>query len=200
MKKVLLFIMILLVTGCTVVRIDTSNIDNIIGVVLSKENDLFNRIGKGYKYYIPRGVTYVDTAELNDTLYSSGNYYYLYIDVISYFNKVDKEYKVNSDAYYSKLIDKNGKKGYIEINEQDGKYFIEFMYNYAKIESLVERDEISSVVLNASYILSTIKFNDDVIKIMLNSDFFTNKEEVYDIFTIKKVNDRFLKIVDEGEN
>lgn len=197
MKKVLLLIMILFVTGCTVVRIDTTNKNNIINVVLSKENNLFNRIGKGYKYYIPRGVTYIDTTDLNDTLYSGGNYYYLYIDVISYFNKVEKEYKIDKNAYYSKVITANDNKGYIEINKVDGKYFIEFMYNYAKIEAYVEEKEINDVVLNASYILSTIKFNDDVIKIMLDSEFFTNKEEVYDIFTSKKETDRFLKIVEE---
>lgn len=189
--------MILFVSGCTVVRIDTTNTDNIIDVVLSKENNLFNRIGKGYKYYIPRGVTYIDTTDLNDTLYSGGNYYYLYIDVISYFNKVEKEYSINKEAFYSKIISTDTKDGYIEINKSGEKYFIEFMYNYAKIEALVDKSEINNVVLNASYILSTIKFNDDIIKIMLDSEFFTNKDEVYDIFTSKKKSDRFLKIVEE---
>ena len=60
------------------------------------------------------------------------------------------------------------------------------MYNYAKIEALVEEDEINDVVLNASYILSTIKFNSKVIKIMLNDNYFINKEERYDLFTPKK--------------
>ena len=68
---------IILFTGCTVVRIDTTNIDNIISIVLSKKNTLYNRVGKGYKYYVPRGVTYIDTTELNDKLYSNGNYYSL---------------------------------------------------------------------------------------------------------------------------
>ena len=45
------------------------------------------------------------------------------------------------------------------------------MYNYAKIESLVIKKDIEDVVLDASYILSTIKFNNNVIKLMLNSEF-----------------------------
>ena len=77
MKRILIFILVLLVSGCTVVRIDTTDIDNIINVVLSKDNDLYNRVGSGYKYYIPRGVSYIDTDELNDKLYSNGSYYYL---------------------------------------------------------------------------------------------------------------------------
>ena len=53
MKKItILLIGIILLTGCTAVRINTNSIDNIINVVLSKNNKLYNRIGKGYKYYI----------------------------------------------------------------------------------------------------------------------------------------------------
>ena len=109
---------IILFTGCTVVRIDTTNIDNIISVVLSKKNTLYNRVGKGYKYYVPRGVTYIDTTELNDKLYSNGNYYYLYIDAVSYYHKVKVNYKENPDAYYSKKIKANGKEGYLEIQNK----------------------------------------------------------------------------------
>ena len=76
MKKILIiFILLFLTTGCTIVRIDTKSIDNITNVVLSKNNKLYNKIGKGYKYYRPRGVTYIDTNELNDVLYSNSNYY-----------------------------------------------------------------------------------------------------------------------------
>ena len=59
MKKVImLFVLMFLLTGCnimgiSVVRIKTDNIDNILNVVLSKDNDLYNKTGKGYKYYKP---------------------------------------------------------------------------------------------------------------------------------------------------
>ena len=100
MKKMLLCVFLLLLCGCSIVRIDTSSIDNIVGVVLSKSNNLYNQIGKGYKYYIPRGVSYIDTNNYNDVLYSDGNYYYLYIDIISYYYKVVNEYQEDLDAYY----------------------------------------------------------------------------------------------------
>jgi len=187
MKKIVVALMLIfLVTGCTVVRIDTKSIDNIINVILSKDNELYNTVGKGYKYYKPRGVTYIDTNEYNEKLYSNGNYYYLYVDINSYYYKKEFSYEENKDAYYSRLIDINNKLGYLEINKYKGKYLVEFMYNYAKIEALVEKDEINDVVLNSSYILSTIKFNSKVIKIMLNDNYFINKEERYDLFTPKK--------------
>lgn len=200
MKKIgIILLVTLCLTGCTMVRI-SSNIDTMTDVILSKNNKLFNHVGKGYKYYVPRGVTYIDTDEYNEKLYSSGNYYYLYVDVISYYYKKDFNYEQDDSAYFSKKIDNNNKKGYLEINKLDnGKYYIEFMYNYAKIECQVEKDEIEDAVLNASYILSTIKFNRKVIKIMLQEDYFINREEAYDIFESKKVNNNFLEVEDENK-
>lgn len=184
-KIVIILILVFLVSGCTIVRINTKSIDNPINVVLSKDNNLYNTVGKGYKYYKPRGVISIDTNEYNEKLYSDGNYYYLYVDINSYYYKKEFSYKENPNAYYSRLIDINNKRGYLEINEHKNKYLIEFMYNYAKIEALVDKGDINNVVLNASYVLSTIKFNSKVIKIMLDDNYFSNHEEKYDIFTPK---------------
>lgn len=192
---------IIMLTGCTVVRIDTENIGNTINVVLSKDNKLYNRVGKGYKYYVPRGVTYIDTNELNEKLYSNGTYYYLYIDAISYYHKTKFEYEEKQNAYYSKKLKNGSKTGYVEINKQkNGKYFVEFMYNYAKIEALVSKKDLNQTILNASYILSTVKFNNNVIKLMLNENYFINKEEKYDIFQSQKKKDNgdnFLEYKDD---
>lgn len=198
MKKIAtLFFTLLFLTGCTVVRIDTKSIDNIISVILSKENTLYNRIGKGYKYYVPRGVNYIDTNALNDKLYSNGIYYYLYIDAVSYFYKKKVNYQENPNSYYSKKIE-DEKGGYLEINKEDSYYSIEFFYNYAKIEAKVKKKDIESVILNASYILSTVKFNDNIIELMLNEEYFTNKEEKYNLFEKDetKSSDNFIQYIE----
>ena len=188
MKKILVFILLLILTGCTVVRIDTTNIDTIIDVVLTKENKLFNRVGKGYKYYVPKGVMYVDTNDLNEVLYSNGNYYYLYIDAISYYNKKEMQIEEEKNVYYSRTINKkdgfkaNGK---INIVKKNGKYFIEFIYNYAKFEALVRKEDINDTILNAAYILSTVKYNYDIVELMLNEDYFSAREERYELFDNK---------------
>lgn len=191
----------MLLTGCTAVRINTNSIDNILKVILTKDNNLYNRIGKGYKYYIPRGVSYIDTNDLNEKLYCDGNYYYLYIDAVSYYYDIKHEYKENKEAYYSKKLENEDKKGYLEINYNDksNKYFIEFMYNYGKIEALVEKQDIEQVVLNASYILSTVKFNNNIIKLSLGDNNLQQREEQYDIFKIKTETDSYILTPSEEE-
>lgn len=198
MKKLAILLLVLLLSGCTIVRIDTSDLNNIVDVVLSKDNTLFNQVGKGYKYYIPVGVSYIDTEDFNDILYSNGNYYYLYIDTISYYYNVGKEYVLNNNAYYSRSININGKYGYLEINKQDDLYFVEFMYNFSKIEALVKEEALEEVILNASYILSTVKFNNNVITMMLDDEFLV-LEEKYDIFTSKQETNDFLKLEESEE-
>ncbi|MBR6690113.1 MAG: membrane lipoprotein lipid attachment site-containing protein [Bacilli bacterium] len=195
MKKIIMiFSLVLILTGCSIVRIDTSSIDNILNVILTKDNKLYNQVGQGYKYYLPGGVSYIDSDDLNDILYCNGTYYYLYIDAISYYYDTDFEYKENNRAYYSKLIStKDGYKysGYLEINEKDGLYYLVFVYNHAKIETIVDKDNLNNAVLNASYILSTIKYNSDIIELMLEDDYFTNKTGTYSDYEVKEDSGKF---------
>ena len=200
MKKILLLgLAALILTGCTIVRIDTTSIDNILNVVLSKENTLYNRVGRGYKYYVPRGVTYIDSSGSNDKLYSNGVYYYLYLDEISYYYQKSLDYKEDDSKYYSRKIDNDGNLGYLEITKQNDLYLIEFVYNYARIEALVPEEDINDTVLNSSYILSTIKYNNNIVKLSLEDDFLQNKEEKYDVFSAENQNDdSFLRYEEEG--
>ena len=201
MKKIILLGLItLILTGCTIVRIDTTSIDNIVSVVLSKENTLYNRVGRGYKYYVPRGVTYIDSSGSNDKLYSNGVYYYLYLDEISYYYQKSLDYKEDDSKYYSRKIDNDGNLGYLEITKQDDLYLIEFVYNYARIEALVPEEDINDTVLNSSYILSTIKYNNNIVKLSLEDDFLQNKEEKYDVFSAKNQDDDSFLRYEEEEN
>lgn len=196
MKKLLIILLGLILTGCSIVRIDTSNVDNILKVILTKDNTLFNQVGEGYKYYLPGGVTYIDSDSFNDILYSNGVYYYLYIDSVDYYYNLVTNYKEDSSIYYSKSLSTNeGYKysGYLEIKEKDNNlYLIEFVYNHAKIEALVNKKDINDTVLNASYILSTIKYNYDITKLMLEEDYFTNKTGKYNSFNSKDDGSKFV--------
>ena len=194
-KGIILCLLAIIMTGCTVVRIDTSSIDNMVNVVLSKNNTLYNRVGIGYKYYIPRGVTYIDSSASNDKLYCNGVYYYLYLDEIAYYYKNSLNFIEDPSKYYSRKLDK----GYLEITKKEGLYLIEFVYNYAKIEALVPEEDINTTVLNSSYILSTIKYNNNIVKLSLEDNFLKQKEEKYEEFTSKKETNNFLRYEEKKE-
>lgn len=190
MKKVVIItLMVLLLTGCSIVRINTNNIDTIVDVILSKNNNLYNRVGRGYKYYVPRGVTYLDTDENNDKLYSNGNFYYLFVDVVGYYNDIQIDYHEKNDIYYSRKISKEdgfSSDGYLEITTKNSLYYVLFVYNYAKIETIVSKNELNNAILNSAYILSTIQFNSDVIGLMIDDEKINNREEKYELFNNKK--------------
>lgn len=196
MKKIILSILVLLVfTGCSIVRIDTSSIDTILNVILTKDNRLYNQIGQGYKYYLPGGVSYIDSDDLNDILYCDGTYYYLYVDAISYYYDIQNNYEEDNDLYYSKRIDTDdGYKysGYLQITKKDNLYYIEFVYNHARVEAVVDESHLNSTVLNSSYILSTMKYNHNIVQIMLEDDYFTNKTGKYNNFNSKDSNEKFI--------
>ena len=206
MKKVILvLLLVVLLTGCSVVRIDTNNIDNIVNVVLSKKNKLYNQVGQGYKYYLPSGVTYIESDEHNDILYCNGSYYYLYIDGINYYYQTKMEYEEDSNLYYSRKIrtsDGFNHSGYLQIKENDDLYYVEFVYNYARIEAVVEEEELRNTVLNSAYILSTIKYNYSIVELMLNEDYFTNKTGKYNTYNTKEESGKFElqkeNIMEEG--
>ena len=196
MKKIILaFLTILFITGCSIVRIDTSDIDNILGVILTKNYKLYNQIGQGYKYYLPGGVSYIDSDDLNDILYCNGTNYYLYVDAISYYYDIKNDYEENNDLYYSKKLSKTDgykKSGYLEINKKDNLYYIEFLYNHAKIEAVVKEENLNETILNASYILSTIKYNHSIVELMLEDDYFTNKTGKYNNYNSKNNSENFV--------
>lgn len=197
MKKYFILLILLFLTGCSIVRIDTSNIDNIVDVVLSKENKLYNNEGIGYQYYIPRGVTHIESDDGMEKLYCDGSYYYLYIDTVSYYYKKHQNYEVNTNAYYYKEIDNNGE-GFLEINKDGSLYYLNFYYNNARVEAAVTKEKLNKAVLNASYILSTVKFNKKIVKLMLDEDYFTNKTGKYDLFDNSTKSNKFeLKVEEE---
>jgi len=197
MKKiVLLLCLVVLLTGCSIEQVRYDNIDSIIESVLTKKIELSNSYFDGYKYYLPRGLRLVSKKGYNAKLVSGKNIYYLFVDVIAYYNKIDKKFE-SSNAYYSKELNFNNKKGYIEITENDGMYFIEIMYNYAKIETLVEERDLNTAIINSCYILSSVQFNDKVIETLVGENALDYKETIFDIFGPHGDSDKFLDYEEE---
>ena len=71
------------------------------------------------------------------------------------------------------------------------------MYNYAKVETYILKDNFNSSLMNMCSLLSTIKYNDKVITGYVGDKKTIYQEERFNIFDSEAENDNFLKYEDE---
>ena len=197
---VLLSISILLLTGCSVVKIDRSDYEKNIDNLMSQKVKMYNTFYEGYKYYLPKGISFVAKDDYNAVLSDShGNKYYMFVDAISYYHKIENDYKVNSDSHYSKILNYNNKSGYIQIDEVKNKYFIQYVFNYVKIEAYVEMKDLTNCINNMSYILKSVKFNRTVLESLIGENVLDYKEENFSLFKADSSSESFLDVVERTE-
>ena len=198
MKKYLcLALLLFCLTGCSISKVDTKSFDSIIKTVLYKNTSLSNVTFDGYKFYLPRGNNVQEKKDYNLEIKGKKITYYLYVDTIAYYYKTKKDHVVDSNLFYSRNLNYKNKFGYIDVTKISNKYFMEVMYNYAKIEAYVEKDNLYDAFLNMCYVLSTINFNDSVIEYKLKNRELETTTEEFSIFKSKKDSDNFLKYVEE---
>ena len=195
MKKfwITLLVSLCFISGCSIVKVSDSSVDDIFNTILYVENNLSNTYMEGYELYLPQGVKIVDKADYNLKIKDNKNYYYLYIDTIAYHYNVENAFIENNNHLYSKKLLYDGKIGYIDVVSQDNYYFAVLMYNYANIESFVSKEDFTSVMMNMCKILSSIKYNDSVITRYVGDNKTVTQEERFDIFDSNMEKDNFLK-------
>lgn len=202
MKKiiVLLSIVVLFLSGCTVKKLDNTDLGKNIKILLSDDVKLYNVFFDGYKYYVPKGLQILKKDEYNAVfLDKSGNKYYLYIDAISYYHKTENTYMVDDNIHYSNKLDYNDKTGYINIEKIDGKFYIQFMFNYAKMEAYVSEEDLTTVVNNMCYVLRTMEFNDKVLESLIGENVLSYQEEDFTLFDDDSSNEDLLEVVGDSD-
>jgi len=199
LKKLLITLLISLffISGCAITKVSNKSISEIFETILYVDNNLSNTYMEGYSLYLPKGTKVIDKKDYNLKIKDNKNYYYLYVDTIAYYYKTKNSYKENSNHFFSKKIDYNGKIGYVDIVNKDDYYFIVLMYNYTKIETYVKKEDFNSSLMNMSSILSSIKYNDSVIEGYVGNEKMTIQEERFNIFDSNIENDNFLKYESE---
>lgn len=181
MKKkyfVIILIMILFLTcGCT--KINNYSDEDLILQVLEQSKVKSNVALNGYKIYMPVGMILLNDAKSNNILYSEGEKYYLYVDLLSYYNKSETKYSSNdtTNTFLYKNIDYNGKKGYVSVLKKDEQYFLEVVYNYGKIEVLTSN--YRQAIVKAITVLNSIEYNNNIVESMVGTNILDYSEEEY---------------------
>ena len=188
--------MCIFLCGCT--PLQEMSIEEVIQNGTERKMSVYNKYRNGYKYNVPKGLDVIDSTEYNEVIFSSEYAYYLYVDAVSYYNKVIETYKENDVSYVSMPISYEDKYGYLEINElKSGKYLIEIMYNYAKMEVIVKKKDINVVVANALSVLSSIKYNDTILKTMLDEETSQFGEFEFNIFETASTDSEYLQAIED---
>ena len=193
MKKIILIIIILVLTaGCT--NINKLSYDDIVNNIttMSTKDNIYRT---GYSYYLPRGMKVADSTLYNEVIEDANSKYYLYVDVVSFYKKITKEYEINNNAIYSSKINYNDKFGYVEVNLlKNDKYLVEIMYNYAKIEVIVDKSKCKEAMLSIINILKSVEYNDSIIANLMGDDILNFSEEEFNIFNTKGSESNYLTI------
>ncbi len=201
MKKLLVILSFtFLISGCSMVTIEDQSFDEIIQSVIREDFTLENVSLEGYSYYLPKGVILKKSNSLNSVLYYNHRQMYLYVDLYSYYHKKDFSYEVNPDSYYSQAIDLYGKKGYLEITQISTNYFVEFMYNYSKIEAYVDEKDLEKTITQMAYILNSVKFQDAILNTLVGENELDYNEENFNIFKPKREEGNFLDYEEQYDN
>ncbi len=194
-KSIIILLILFLVTGCT--NLKSLSYDDIIKKI-SENSNYVNTYRKGYRFYTPNGLR-IDNAGTNYVIFSSNTVnYYLYLDFINYDKKQEIKHEVDKNSIYNKEINNEGFFGYVDIKMlKNNQYLIEIMYNYAKIEVMVDKDMINEALINSISILKSIRYNDTIIKNILESDSLDYTEEIFDLFKDVSSNSNTLEYEDD---
>ena len=197
MKKMfILFILLFLGSGCS--SFSESSYDTLLSEGLSSSINIYNTFRSGYKYYLPKGLKKIGHEGSNEVFSYEDSIFYMYVDRVSYFNKTKKDYVVKPDVYFSKELLKDDKFGYTEIKKlENEKYFVEIMYNYAKIEVIVTEKDIKESVAYAMAILESVTYNDTVLGSLMGDNILSSNELEFNIFETAKTESNYLEIVEQ---
>ncbi len=202
MKKLILVLaLVILFTGCDIKNVTDKDIESVIDDTLKLDVQGTNNNFKGYKFYIPRGLSLQNKKGNNYVLLADGDYYYLYVDIVSYFHKKEIETTFDENLYFSKKISYNDVNGYIKISEpKNDVYFLEIVYNYSKIEAYIKEQNLESAIKNSIKLLSSIEYNDVVLETMIGEKVLSYEEEVYNFFESKREDGNFLDYIEEYDS
>lgn len=196
-KYITILLLLFLLSGCVSIR-NEADYNEVANNIVKTNSHLYNRTSTGYKYYLPQGVNLISDSEFNQKLVVNNTYMYLYVDIVSYYYKTNNDYPlICENCYYYTYLDNNSIKGYLRITKDDKLYFVEAEYNYAKIQTYTDIENLNKIVSYSLSIISSIDYSDHVIDKLINNNYFSSIEKTYSLIKPDNSNINILEILEE---
>lgn len=202
MKKILILCLFILLfsVGCTNVK--NKELEDIINkkITSNYNNKIFNVYHRGYQYYLPKKMSVKRINDTNEIITSDKYTYYLYLDLVSVIEEKNIPYEEEPTLYKKMEFNYKNNKGYLKIKNLNDYYLVEIMYNYAKIEVIVDIEDINEVINNSITILSTIEYNKDIIANLMEDNLLNYKDESLNLFDKITNEDNFIKYEEQYDD
>ena len=197
MKKLYIFVLLLvLTTGCT--RIDNNNdYKSLVDSNLTEKKYKVNTATTGYKFYLPKGVRLEKSLNFNQVFDLLDTKMYMYVDIVSYYykNKTNNTSDKTKYNYYFENIE--NKNGYLGINEEDNKYFVKIVIDYASIEAYTTKNNLQALISYATLILNNVDYNDKLIEKYINDEKISSNDILYNIEKPENSESKFNQYLQE---
>lgn len=195
MKKTLLSILIVIVlTGCSVQNIKTLEKEELAETILDMKSFKSNVNKIGYSYYMPREVSLIDSNFYNAVFKYGNDSIYMYVDLIEKYNNTEVKKDINpEDYYFFQDISSDETYGYLLIDKQDDKYYIELFYNYVTLTTKTNENNIYDMIINMAYLALNVKYNNATLEYLYGGEQTYGSSTNFTLFEKEtKVEENFL--------
>jgi hypothetical protein len=197
-KKILLVLFLMLLTGCVRTDINNGDYKELVSQVINNKTNGTNEVANGYRFYVPKGVRLIENDSNNQIFMSMGTKIYMYVDITSYYYKNSLNYKDIEDGYYSSKVSSGDKTGFIKITKtDDDKFYVEIVYNYAKVEVYTNQYNLNDIITLSSILLNNISYNDNIIENLLDDNHNSGSDITYNIDKPEDASSDFTQYLNE---
>ena len=197
-KKILLVLFLMLLTGCVRTDINNGDYKELVSQVINNKTNGTNEVANGYRFYVPKGVRLIENDSNNQIFMGMGTKIYMYVDITSYYYKNSLNYNDIEDSYYSSKVSSGDKTGFIKITKiDDDKFYVEIVYNYAKVEVYTDRYNLNDIITLSSILLNNISYNDNIIENLLDDNHNSGSDITYNIDKPEDASSDFTQYLNE---
>ena len=197
-KKILLVLFLMLLTGCVRTDINNGDYKELVSQVINNKTNGTNEVANGYRFYVPKGVRLIENDSNNQIFMGMGTKIYMYVDITSYYYKNLLNYKDIEDSYYFSKVSSGDKTGFIKITKtDDDKFYVEIVYNYAKVEVYTDKYNLNDIITLSSILLNNISYNDNIIENLLDDNHNSGSDITYNIDKPEDASSDFTQYLNE---